>query len=90
MKKERSEFFQIHFENFLKYYDLNAGDEWTNFVDIHALYAKHVKNKQHKTPLGKNQFMKFCKLYFISRTSKGVLQVGLNKKVNNEEKEEVK
>lgn len=73
-----------NFQDFLKYYALNAGEYWLNAEIFYFLYDKYINDKGlHTRQLSKYQFELFCKLHFRSKLTVHGRVYGLSNNVVN-------
>jgi len=102
LKKHTKDFvktrsYKNHFDNYLKYYTIEPGDYWIELDNLYHLYDKWTFKNKVQRILSKNQFYRFCKLYFKTRESfqKRVTWFSVNESIkqhfkylesNNEEK----
>jgi len=81
-KMAKSSHHQKQFDNFIESCKIEDGKDWILCKSLHKIYLSWTKSKK---PLGYIKFTKFCTLYFTTRNKP--LEVAINKKTLNEEKE---
>lgn len=82
-KTKRKHWFR-HFKTFIKKYDLKSGRFYVKDIVLYNLYDKWTYKNNNHNPLGFQQFLKFCKLFFKNpapKQIKGTLWVGLDSEV---------
>lgn len=71
LKKTRTEnkikAYKIHYENFLKKYDIKTGTFAVKTPVLYNLYDKWAYEIKRGRPLGYRVFLNFCKLYFNNK-----------------------
>lgn len=55
---------KAHFDNFLKRYKLESGGTYIEAYILNILYRRYCNEIDKKMPLGYEQFIKMCRLYF--------------------------
>lgn len=62
--KTKSKSYKTHFDAFLKHYHIKNGCFFIKDSILYNLYDKWTYKNNNKRPLGKIQFINFCRLYF--------------------------
>lgn len=72
-----------HFDKYLERYKLKTGTFFLEAYILYNLYDKFVYETKKRMPLGYQQFIKFCKLYFDAErvTQDGVTYFGIDKSI---------
>lgn len=79
--KTKSKTYKIHFDNFLKKYQLKSGTYYIESFILYFLYDRWAYSINKKNSLSSAQFFNFCKLYFpFKRNSESrVMWFGIEK-----------
>jgi len=77
---------QIHFNNFIKKFDLKSGKAphhiWVSLKTLYDLYDEWTYNIRKKKPLGYKHFSKFCQIYFpITKQTTGKIWISLDESI---------
>lgn len=86
-RKTHSKHWTKHFENFLKYYSLTDKGYWVELPILYFLYDKYlfelgIQHGPRKT-LYKDQFEKFCRLYFKEKTTEFTRLYSVSSNITN-------
>lgn len=80
--------FKRHYENFIKGCDFQTGGFWTCSNAFYETYKTWCKKVGRRNPIAINSFNKLCKVYFSEKIVKNKKYYGINRKLENAEKEE--
>ena len=82
--------YKVHFENFLKRFDIKEGDYYIESFLLYWLYDRWTYDCKKNNPLGYMQFVHFLKLYFPREriTNSKVAWYGVDKSITNHISEE--
>jgi hypothetical protein len=64
LDKTKYKDWKMHFDAYLKKYDIAKGSLYIKGSVLYNLYDKWAYDKGYKKPMGMNQFNSFCRLYF--------------------------
>lgn len=59
---------KLHFDNFIKKYNIQKGDFWMKDIVFYDLYDKWSYEINKKRPFSFYSFKKFCNLYFMKKS----------------------
>jgi hypothetical protein len=74
---------KIHFDKYLRHYNIRSGDLFIPAYVLHNLYDKFVYETNKRFRLGYDQFLNFCRLYFMNEklTRQQLVYFGVNKSI---------
>lgn len=85
--KHRSINWKLHFENFLKKYDIKSGKNseylWISFKMLYNLYDKWIYEIKKKQWISEREFSKLCKIYFTHKNAKSSLWFKIDESISN-------